>query len=144
MDPFARKMWYFGVGFAASLLLLVGVLKIFSAHEWPTCPDQTIKETSSPSTNRTAAILQRHCRAESTFRTEVNVRPSGPLHRGFYTAQVTQGTVFAVELDAAEAGISIAWSGDNLLTVRCAHCSPDLVRQRDEQWDGVTIRYQMP
>jgi len=144
MDPFARKMWYFGIGFAAILLLLVGVLKLFSAHEWPTCPDRVIGEASSPNKIWTAAILQRHCGGDAPFVTLVNLRPAGPLRRGFYSAQATQGTVFVVEQDAAGAGISLAWSAQNVLTVRCPHCGPDFVRQREQQWGDVTVHYQMP
>jgi hypothetical protein len=144
MDPFARKMWYFGIGFAAILLLLVGVLKLFSAHEWPACGDHVIGETLSPRKNWTAAILQRRCGTDAPFVTLVNLRPAGPLHRGFYSGQATRGTVFVVEQDAAGAGISLTWSAENVLAVRCPHCSPDLVRQRDQQWAHVTIQYQMP
>jgi len=144
MDPFARKMWYFGIGFAAILLLLVGVLKLFSAHEWPTCPDHAISETTSPEKNWTAAILQRRCGTDAPFITLVNLRPTGPLRRGFFSGQAAQGTVFVVEQDAYGSGITIAWSAENVLTVRCPHCSPDLVRQRDQRWGNVTIHYQMP
>ena len=144
MDPFARKMWYFSIGFAAVLLLLVGVLKLFSAHLWPTCADHVISETRSPDKNWTAAILQRRCGAYSPFITQVNLRPAGPLHRGFYSGQTTQGTVFVVEQDAAGAGISVTWSAKNVLTVHCPYCSPDFIRQHDQQWGDVTIQYPTP
>lgn len=144
MDPFARKMWYFAIGFAAILLLLVGVLKLFSAHEWPTCPDHVIREANSPDKRWTAAILQRRCGTYAPFITSINLRAAGPLRRGYYSGQATQGTVFMVEQDAAGAGISLSWSAQKVLTVHCAHCSPDFVRQRDQLWSDVRIQYQMP
>ena len=144
MDPFARKMWRASVAFGVSLLVLVGGLKIFSMHEWPTCPDNVISETPSPGKQFVAAILQRRCGTDAPFFSRVNLRPSGPLYRGFLSWQVKQGTVFVVEQDAADAGVSLLWSDRNVLTIRCAHCVPALVHQRDQQWGPVTIRYELP
>jgi hypothetical protein len=144
MDPFARKMWRFGIGFGASLLILVGGLKIFSMHKWPTCSDSVISESSSPGNRFIAAVLQRRCGTDSPFFTLVNLRPEGPLTRGFLSGQVEQGTVFMVEQDAAGAGISLVWSNQNALTIRCPHCVPALVRQHDQQWGPLTIQYQHP
>lgn len=144
MDPFARKMWRASIGFAATLLLLVGGLKLFSMHEWPTCPDSTIAEAASPGGQFIAAILERRCSVESPFFTHVSLRPSGPLTRGFLSGQANQGTVFVVEEDAAGAAINLSWSNQNLLIVRCPHCVSTLVHQRDQQWGPVKIRYELP
>ncbi|HKT52020.1 MAG TPA: hypothetical protein VJV96_17090 [Candidatus Angelobacter sp.] len=144
MDPFARKMWRAGIGFAISLLLLVGGLKLFSMHEWPTCPDSVISEAASPGNRFVATLLQRRCGTDAPFFTRVNLRPEGPLTRGFLSGQVVQGTVFVVEQDAAGAGISVSWSDQDALTVRCPRCVPALVHQHDQQWGPVTIHYQVP
>jgi hypothetical protein len=144
MDPFARKMWHAGIAFAVSLLLLVGGLKIFSMHEWPACPDTLISETASPGRQWMAAILQRRCGEDTPFFTHVSLRSAGPLDRGFLSGQVQKGSVFVVERDAVAAGVTLFWSNQNVLTVRCAHCTPALVHQRDQQWGPVTIRYELP
>ena len=144
MDPFARKMWRASIGFAVSLLLLVAGLKLFSMHEWPTCPDSVVSEARSPGNRYIAAVLQRRCGAEAPYFTRVNLRPEGPLTRGFLSWQVEQGTVFVVEQDAAGAGISVIWSDQNTLTVHCLRCVPALVHQHDQQWGPVTIQYQLP
>ena len=144
MDPFARKMWAAGIGFAISLIILALGLKIFSMHQWPTCPDRVISETNSPGNNWVAAILERRCGPELPFSTSVNLRRVGPLHRGFFTGQAVKGSVFVVEGDAANAGISLQWSADNVLTVRCPHCTAALLHQRDQQWGPVKIQYALP
>lgn len=144
MDPFARKMWRSGIGFAVSLLVLVSGLKLFSMHEWPTCPDTLISETASPGKQFIAAILQRRCGTEAPYVTRVNLRPKGPLIRGFLSWQVKQGTIFVLEQDAAGAGITVSWAEQNTLTIHCPHCDPALGRQRDQQWGPVIIHYQVP
>lgn len=144
MDPFARKMWRSGIGFAVSLLVLVGGLKLFSMHTWPTCPDTLVSETASPGKKFIAAVLQRRCGTEAPYFTRVNLRHHGPLTRGFLSWQVEQGTVFTVEQDAAGAGISLSWAEQNALIIHCLHCDPALVRQHDQQWGPVTIHYQVP
>ena len=145
MDPFARKMWRSGIAFAVSLLLMVGGLKLFSMHEWPTCADSVISQTPSLGNRFIATVLQRRCGADSPFSTRVNLRTEGPLTRGFLSGQVEQGTVFIVEQDAADAAIKLSWSNhQNVLTVRCPHCDSSLVHQRDQQWGPVTIQYELP
>jgi hypothetical protein len=141
MDPFARKMWRAGLGFAALMLSLLAALYVVYAHERPTCPDRVIGETDSPTHQWTAAILERRCGAEAPFITRVNLRPSGPLQRGFFTGHVDNGTVFIIEQDAAGAGITLLWSANDELTIRCAHCSASYVRQRDPAWRSVRIQY---
>src|SRR5690348_10448518 len=123
MDPFARKMWAAGIGFAISLVVLALGLKIFSMHQWPTCPDRIARETDSPGKEWVAAILERRCGPESAFFTSVNLRRVGPLQRGFFTGQAATGSVFVVEEDTADAGISLKWSADDMLTIRCPHCT---------------------
>lgn len=143
MDPFARKMWHFGVGFAASLVILVVGLKFWSMHVWPDCPDRVIGQVDSPGQKWVAAILERRCGPEDPFFAQVNLRPAGPLHRGFLSGQVQQGTVFVVQQDASGAGINIAWSKPDTLTIRCPHCTMELVRQRDQRWASVNIQYEI-
>jgi hypothetical protein len=144
MDPFARKMWAASIWFAISLIVLVVGLKLFSMHQWPTCPDRVISETASPGKTWVAAILQRRCGPESGFSTRVNLRPAGPLHTGFLSGQAAKGTVFVVEEDAAAAGITFSWAANNLLRVSCPHCPSSLINQRDQQWGPVKIKYELP
>jgi hypothetical protein len=142
MDPFARKMWRAGFGFAGLMLALFASLTIVYMHEQPSCPDRVVMESDSPDKKWTAAILERRCGAEAPFVTQVNLRPAGPLLRGFFSGQARQGSVFVVEQDAAGAGITTAWSRENALLVRCTACNAAFVRQRDPQWDGIQIQYQ--
>lgn len=143
MDPFARKMWRFGFAFAGLMLALFAALTIVYVHEQPSCPDRVVAESNSPDNKWTAAILQRRCGAEAPFVTRVNLRPAGPLERGFFSGQAREGNVFAVEQDAAGAGISVAWSRGHTLMVRCNACNPAFVRQRDQQWNGTQIQYEL-
>lgn len=145
MDPFARKMWIAGIGFAISLIVLALGLKLFSMHQWPTCPDRIISESASPGKKWVAAILQRRCGPESDFSTRVNLRPAADgLHTGFFSGQAAKGTVFVIGEDATGADISLSWAANNLLTVRCPHCSASLINQRDQQWGPVKIQYELP
>jgi hypothetical protein len=102
-----------------------------------------ISESASPGKKWAAAILQRRCGPESAFFTRVNVRRAGPLRRGFFTGQTVNGTVFLLEEDAAEAGISLLWTADKTLTVRCPHCAAALVHQQDQQWGPIKIEYDL-
>jgi|SRR6185312_8755270 hypothetical protein len=144
MDPFARKMWAAGIWFAISLIVLVVGLKVFSMHQWPTCPDRVISEAANPGKTWVAAILQRRCGPESEFSTRVNVRPAGPLHTGFFSSQAAKGNVFVLREDAAGAKISVSWAANNLLRVRCLHCPASLIGQRDQAWGDVKIEYEFP
>ena len=144
MDPFARKMWYFSVGFAASLIILVVALKLFTMHLWPKCPDRVIGEADSPGQNWVAAILERRCGPEDPFFAQVNLRRAGPLKTGFLSGQVQQGTIFMIEQDAIGAGINLHWSAPDTLTIRCPRCTMDLVRQRVQHWGPVKIEYKTP
>ena len=144
MDPFARKMWRAGICFAAMMLFLLAVLSVVYLHEHPFCPDRLVTESSSPSGQWTAAILERRCGTEAPFFTRVNLRRARPLHRGFLSGHVTDGTVLVIEQDAAGAGVNVAWSSPKTLTIRCPHCSSNFIHQRDSQWNGIIIRYDLP
>jgi hypothetical protein len=144
MDPFARKMWRASLGFAALMLSLMAALTVIYVHERPRCPDRVVAERLSPDGKWTAAIVERRCGPEAPFFSRVNLRPAGPLQRGFFSGRAATGTVFVVEQDAAGSGISVVWSAPDELLVRCAHCSPRFVHQRDQQWNKVTVRYELP
>lgn len=144
MDPFARKMWYFGIGFAVSLIILVVGLKFFTMHIWPKCPDRVVDEVESPGHDWVAAILERRCGPEAPFFAQVNLRRAGPLKTGFLTGQVQQGTVFMIEQDVAGAGMKLAWSQPDTLTIRCPLCTKESVHQRHQRWGPVKIQYEIP
>lgn len=144
MDPFALKMWRAGFSFAVLMLTLFASLTIFYVHEWPSCADRVIGESDSPDKKWIAAILERRCGAEAPFITRVTLRMAGPLHRGFFSGQAQQGTVFVVEQDAAGAEIAVDWAAGNILAVRCPRCNTAFIHQRDQEWNGVKIQYQAP
>ena len=145
MDPFARKMWAAGIGFGISLIVLALGLKLFSMHQWPTCPDRVISESASPGNKWVAAILERRCGPESDFSTRVNLRSAaGGLQTGFFSGQAANGTVFVIEEDATGADISVWWAANNLLTVHCRHCAAALISQHDQQGGPVKIQYESP
>ena len=144
MDPFARKMWRFGFGFAGLMLLLFAVLTAFYVHKWPKCPDRRVAETDNPDHKWVAAILERRCGPESPFITRVNLRPAGPLQRGFFSGEVNSGTVFVIEQDAQGAAITLLWPANNALIIRCAHCNPAFIRRSDQHWGAVSIHYELP
>ena len=144
MDPFARKMWRAGIGFAGMMLFLFAALTVVYVHERPRCPDRVVGESSSPGGSWTAAILERRCGTEEPFVSRVNLRPAGPLQLGFFSGQAVHGTVFIIEQDAAGAGLNIVWPSPDELTIRCPHCNSSFLHQRDRQWNGVKIRYELP
>jgi len=135
-------MWRAGFAFAGVMLALFAALTIIYVHEWPGCPDRVIGESHSPDNGWTAAILERRCGAEAPFVTRVNLRHIGSLKRDFFSGQVEQGNVFAIEQDASSAAINLIWSAKNVLTVRCLHCDRAFIRQQDGQRDTLKIRYE--
>jgi hypothetical protein len=142
MDPFARKMWRAGFGFAGLMVGLLAALTIIYVHQWPRCPDRVVGETHSADGRWIAAILERRCGAESPFVTRVSLRPPGPIKRGFFSGQVTRGNVFAIEQDAAGAAINLIWSAKDVLTVKCPRCNLTFIRQQDQHWGTVKIQYE--
>ena len=145
MDPFARTMWRFGLGFAAGMLVAVIALSVVYFHARPRCSDRVVSSSISPEQQRTATVMERRCGEEAAFVTHVNVRATAqPEHRGFFSGRATEGEVFEVELDALSAGVTLAWTGPNQLTVRCPQCSDSLLRQRTGRSGPVTITYETP
>lgn len=142
MDPFARKMWAFGFGFGFLLLLLFASLTIVYVHDRPSCPDRVVGETDSPRSTWAATVLERRCGSDAPFVTRVNLRRTGPLERGFFSGQASQGNVFVVEQDAAGTGIRLEWKADDELAVICPRCSPRYVQQQDHNWGPVRISYE--
>ncbi len=144
-DPFARKMWKAGLGFASGMLVLFAVLTIVYVHVRPSCPDQLISESVSPDKRWTASILQHRCGEESPFISRVTIRSgTSRLKRGFFSGQALEPPVFTVEQDALGAGLTLLWSGPDQLTVLCAKCSPKFIRMRENLSGPVTILYQIP
>lgn len=145
MDPFARKMVYGSFVYGGIMLVMFAVLTVVYLHTRPRCSDRVVAESTDPSQQWTATIMERRCGAEAPFFTHVNLRlAKNALERGFFSGSATEGEVFEVELDAAGAGIALDWTSPNTLTISCPHCSTSLIRERNERWNGVLIKYDLP
>ena len=145
MDPFARKMVLGSFVYGGMMLLMFAVLTVVYLHTRPRCSDRVVAEAASPDKRWTATIMERRCGEETPFFTHVNLRPAGnPLHRGFFSGSSTEGEVFLIEQDAAGAGITLQWSDPDTLVIRCSNCNSLLLRKREEQWQGVTLKYELP
>lgn len=144
MDPFARKMLYGSFVYGGMMLLMFAALSVVYLHMRPRCSDRVVAEATDPGKQWTAGVMERRCGAEAPFFTHVNLRPAAEdLHTGFFSGSAAEGEVFLIEQDAAGAGITLSWATPNTLIVRCAHCSPALVRKRDERRAKVVINYDL-
>lgn len=145
MDPFARKMVYGSFVYGGMMLVMFAVLTLVYLHTRPRCSDRVVAESTDPSGQWTATVMERRCGAEAPFLTHVNLRPAGKdLETGFFSGSATQGEVFLIEQDAAGAGISLKWTSPTTLTVICPHCSATLLQKHDERWGNVVIEYDLP
>jgi hypothetical protein len=145
MDPFARTMWRFGLGFGGGVLVAVVALSAVYFHARPRCSDRVVSSSVSPDQQWTATVLERRCGEEAAFFTHVNVRPAAqPEHYGFFSGRATDDEVFEVEEDALSAGVVLAWTAPNQLTIRCPQCSASLLRHHAERSGPVAVTYAMP
>src|SRR5262245_595082 len=100
MDPFARKMIFGSLAFGSVMLFLATVMSVVYFHNRPRCTEQVLYETTSPSGQWTAAVMERRCGDESPFLIHVNLRPAGePLRFGFFSGRAEEGEVFVMEED---------------------------------------------
>lgn len=144
MDPFARKMVYGSFVYGGIMLVMFAVLTVVYLHTRPSCSDRAVAESTDQSREWTATIMERRCGAEAPFFTHVNLRPAAKdLKTGFFSGSATDGEVFLVEQDAADAGVTARWASPTALSISCPHCSADLVRKRDEHWGDVNISYDL-
>jgi len=124
---------------------MFAVLSVVYLHTRQRCSDRVVAEAASPDKRWTATIMERRCGEETPFFTHVNLRPAGnPLRRGFFSGSSTEGEVFLIEQDAAGAGITLQWSDPDTLVIRCSNSNSLLLRKREEQWQGVTLKYELP
>jgi hypothetical protein len=145
MDPFARKMVYGSFVYGGMLLVMFAVLTIVYLHTRPRCSDRVVAESTDPSGQWTAAVMERRCGVEAPFFTHVNLRRAGEdLHSGFFSGSATEGEIFLVEQDAASARISLHWISPVALGITCPRCSQGLVRKHTEHWGSVVIEYDLP
>lgn len=145
MDPFARKMVYGSFVYGGMMLVMFAVLTVVYLHTRPRCSDRVVAESTDQTRQWTAAAMERRCGAEAPFFTHVNLRPAGKdLNIGFFSGSATEGEVFVLEQDVAGAGLTLHWTSPTALSISCPHCSPRLVRKRDEHWGSVTINYARP
>jgi hypothetical protein len=145
VDPFARKMIYGSLVYGGMMLVMFAVLTVVYLHTRPRCSDRVVGETSSPDGKWMATMMERRCGEEAPFFTHVNLRPAGEaLQRGFFSGSATESQVFLIEQDAAGADVTLEWSTPDTLTVRCSHCRANLVQKRDERWNGVTLKFDLP
>lgn len=145
MDPFARKMVYGSFVYGGMMLVMFAVLTVVYLHTRPRCSDRVAAESTDQTRQWAAAVMERRCGAEAPFFTHVNLRPAGKdLNPGFFSGSATEGEIFVLEQDAAGAGLTLHWTSPTALIISCPHCSPTLVRKRDEHWGSVTINYDLP
>jgi hypothetical protein len=145
MDPFARKMIYGSFVYGGMMLVMFAVLTVVYLHTRPRCTDRVVAESTDPTRQWTATVMERRCGAETPFFTHVNLRPAGKdLSIGFFSGSATEGEVFVLEQDAAGAGITLHWTSPTALSIVCLHCSSALVRKHDERWGSVVIKYDLP
>lgn len=145
MDPFARKMVYGSFVYGGMMLVMFAVLTVVYLHTRPRCSDRLVGEAASLSTQWTAAIMERRCGEDTPFFAHVNIRPGGePVKRGFFSGETNEGEVFVLEQDATGAGINLKWVDADTLLIQCPHCNTLLIRKRDERWNGVLIKYDLP
>src|SRR5215472_8153481 len=142
MDPFAREMVYGSFVYGGILVVMFAVLTFVYLHTRPRCSDRVVAESTGQNRQWTAAVMERRCGADAPFFTHVNLRSAEKeLNTGFFSGSATEGEVFELELDAAGAGLALQWTSPTTLSIACPHCSPSLIRKRNERWRGVTINY---
>ncbi len=145
MDPFARKMVYGSFVYGGMMLVMFAVLTVVYLHTRPRCSDRVVAESTDQARQWTATVMERRCGAEAPFFTHVNLRPAGKdLTTGFFSGSATEGEVFVLEQDAADAGITLHWTLPTALSIVCPHCNPGLVRKHNERWSNVVIEYDLP
>jgi hypothetical protein len=145
MDPFARRMIQGSFVYGGVMLLMFAVLTVIYLHTRPRCTDRVVAESADPGKRWTATMMERRCGNEAPFLTHVNLRPAGTdLKTGFFSGSAKEGEVFLVEQDAAGAGATLNWTSATALSISCPHCSPGLLRKRDQRWGSVTINYNLP
>ena len=145
IDPFARKMIFGSFVYGCVMLVMFAVLTVVYLHMRPKCSDQLVAEFTDPTRQWTAAVMERRCGAEAPFMTHVNVRPAADhLKTGYFSGLASDGEIFLVEQDAADAAIALRWTGPATLSVECSGCKAELLRKRDEHWRSLTIEYRLP
>jgi hypothetical protein len=145
MDPFARKMVFGSVVYGSVMLVMFAVLTVIYLHMRPRCSDRLMAEATAPDRQWTAAVMERRCGAEAPFFTHINVRPATQQFKiGFFSGSANEGEIFVVEQDAADAAITLSWSGANTLSVQCLHCKAPMIQKHDQQLGAVTIQYELP
>ena len=145
MDPFARKMVLGSFVYGSMMLMMFAVLTVVYLHMRPRCSDRLVAESTDASKQRTAAVMERRCGAEAPFLTHINIRPAAhDLKIGFFSGTATEGEIFLVEQDAADAAITLNWTSPTTLSIQCLRCRPELVRKHQERLGNVSISYHLP
>jgi hypothetical protein len=145
MDPFARKMVYGSFVYGGIMLVMFGVLTVVYLHTRPRCSDRVVAESTDPSQQWTATVMERRCGSEAPFFAHVNLRPAGKeLNIGFFSGSASEDEIFVVEQDAADAGLTLHWTSPTALIISCPHCSGTLVSKHDGRWSNVVIEYDLP
>jgi len=140
-DPFARKMVLGGLAFAFVLLVMISVFTMIYFHVHPTCSDEIVSESISPTRQFTATIMQRRCGEEAPFVTHINLRSTDhSIQYGFFSGKAEQGEIFSIEQDAQSSRLALTWSSSSQLTIRCHHCKNPGTRH--ERWENVMVRYE--
>lgn len=127
------------------MLVMFAVLTVVYLHMRPKCSDLLVAESTDPARQWTAAVMERRCGAEAPFMTHVNLRPaSAHLKKGYFSGSASDGEIFLVEQDAADAAIALRWTGPATLSIECSRCKAELLRKHDEHWRSLTVQYRLP
>lgn len=145
MDPFARKMVLGSFIYGGTLLMMFAVLTVVYLHMRPRCSDRLVAESTDASKQWTAAVMERRCGAEAPFLTHVNIRPATQdLKIGFFSGSASQGEIFLVEQDSADAAITLNWTSPTTLSIQCPRCIAAMVHKHEESLGDVLIKYNLP
>lgn len=145
MDPFARKMVFGSFVYGGVMVVMFAVLTVVYLHMRPKCSDRLIAETTDPTKQWIAVVMERRCGAEAPFFTHVNIRPAADdLKIGFFSGMADTGETFLVEQDAIASDITLSWPKANTLLIQCAGCKASAVQKRNPQPDAVTVEYNLP
>ncbi len=122
-------------------ILLIGVLSAVYLHMRPSYSDVAVIESKSPDGKWIASIMQRKSNKDGSLTAHVNLRPAiQPIRHGFFSGIAWEGEVFVLKGDAHDLHLGLAWDSATQLTIQCPNCAN--VSRHDEQWGGVSIKYQ--
>ncbi len=123
-------------------ILLIGALATVYLHMRPSYSEVAVGiESKSPDGKWIASVMQRKYNRDGSLTAHVNLRSAdSSIHRGFFSGIAGEGEVFALQGDAKDLHLGLAWDSATQLTIQCPNCAN--VNKKDQQWGIVVIKYQ--